>query len=81
MSELKADAAPSSDEPTATVDLNFSEATLFIDWIQQVVGRLGKEASIAAVPMEQKENKSAIESQAAAEWLLRAGFSPVWQDC
>lgn len=49
-SELNADAAPSSDEPIATVDLNFREATLFIDWIQQAVGQLGKEASLAAVP-------------------------------
>ena len=48
--EQHADAAPSSDEPTATVDLNFREATLFIDWIQQAVGQLGKEAALAAVP-------------------------------
>jgi hypothetical protein len=26
--------------------------------------------------MEQKENKSRDQSQAATEWLLRAGFSP-----
>jgi len=45
-----ADAAPSSHEPAATVDLNFREATLFIDWIQQAVGQLGKEAALAAVP-------------------------------
>ncbi len=46
----QADVAPSSTEPSETVDLNFREATLFIDWIQQAVGRLGKEASLAAVP-------------------------------
>ena len=45
-----ADAALSSDESTATVDLNFREASLFIDWIQQAVGQLGKEAALAAVP-------------------------------
>ncbi len=50
-SEMNADAALSSNEPTATVDLNFREATLFIDWIQQAVGQLGKEASLAAVPI------------------------------
>ena len=48
--EPPAEASPSSDEPAATVDLNFREATLFIDWIQQVVGQLGKEASLPAVP-------------------------------
>jgi ABC-type transporter Mla subunit MlaD len=30
--------------------LNFREATLFIDWIQQAVGQLGKDAQLAAVP-------------------------------
>ena len=40
----------SSGEPTATVDLNFREATLFIDWIQQAIGPLGKEPSLPAVP-------------------------------
>jgi len=44
------DAPPSSKEPAPTVDLNFREATLFIDWIQQAIGHLGKEASLAAVP-------------------------------
>jgi peptidoglycan hydrolase CwlO-like protein len=32
------------------VDLNFREATLFIDWIQQAIGPLGKEPSLPAVP-------------------------------
>jgi predicted RNase H-like nuclease (RuvC/YqgF family) len=32
------------------VDLNFREATLFIDWIQQAVGPLGKEAILPPVP-------------------------------
>ena len=45
-----ADASPSSGEPAPTVDLNFREATLFIDWFQQGVGLLGKEASLPAVP-------------------------------
>jgi len=40
----------SSGEPAATVDLNFREATLFIDWIQQAIGPLGKEPSLPAVP-------------------------------
>lgn len=35
----------SSDEPSSSADLNFKEATLFIDWFQQVVGQLGKTAS------------------------------------
>jgi len=48
--ESGTDASPSSDEPSTTVDLNFREATLFIDWIQQAVGSLGKEASLAEVP-------------------------------
>ena len=45
-----AEASSSSSEPASTVDLNFREATLLIDWIQQVVGQLGKEASLTAVP-------------------------------
>lgn len=48
--EPPTDAPPSSNEPAPTVDLNFREATLFIDWIQQAVVHLGKEASLAAVP-------------------------------
>lgn len=48
--ETATDASPSSSEPAATVDLNFREATLFIDWIQQAVGNLGKEASLGEVP-------------------------------
>jgi len=44
------EAASSSGESPAMVDLNFREATLFIDWIQQAVGQLGKEARLAAVP-------------------------------
>ncbi len=43
-------ASSSSGEPTATVDLNFREASLFIDWIQQAIGKLGKEPSLPAVP-------------------------------
>ena len=44
--------APSSSsaEPAATVDLNFREATLFIDWIQQAIVPLGKTPSLPAVP-------------------------------
>jgi hypothetical protein len=36
----------SSAEAAAPVDLNFKEATLFIDWFQQVVAILGKEAAL-----------------------------------
>ncbi len=39
-----------SDKPAANVDLNFREATLFIDWIQQAIAPLGKEPSLPAVP-------------------------------
>jgi uncharacterized Zn finger protein len=49
-SEPRVEDSSSSDDPAATVDLNFREATLFIDWIQQAVGQLGKEARLAAVP-------------------------------
>jgi len=49
-SEPRVEDPSSSDDPAATVDLNFREATLFIDWIQQAVGQLGKEARLAAVP-------------------------------
>ena len=48
--EPPAEASPSSSEPTASVDLNFREATLFIDWIQQAMGPLGKEAILPVVP-------------------------------
>lgn len=48
--ETATDASPSSNEPAATVDLNFREATLFIDWIQQAIGHLGKEATLGEVP-------------------------------
>ena len=48
--EPPAEASSSPGESAATVDLNFREATLFIDWIQQAVGQLGKEASLAATP-------------------------------
>jgi uncharacterized Zn finger protein len=48
--EPVAEASSSSGEPAATVDLNFREATLFIDWIQQAIGPLGKEPSLPAVP-------------------------------
>ena len=48
--EPPAEASSSSGEPAATVDLNFREATLFIDWIQQAIGPLGKEPSLPAVP-------------------------------
>jgi len=47
--EPRAEASPSSSEAAATVDLNFREATLFIDWIQQAVGPLGKEAILPPV--------------------------------
>ncbi len=45
-----AEASPSLDESAATADVNFREATMFIDWVQQVVGRLGNEPSLAEVP-------------------------------
>jgi len=48
--EPSAEASSPLDEPAATVDLNFREATLFIDWIQGVIGRLGKEPSLPVVP-------------------------------
>jgi len=48
--EPPAEASSSSGESAATVDLNFREATLFIDWIQQAIGPLGKEPSLPAVP-------------------------------
>ena len=48
--EPSVEAASSSGESPAMVDVNFREATLFIDWIQQAVGQLGKEARLAAVP-------------------------------
>ncbi len=49
-SEPSSQSSASTDESSSTVDLNFREATLFIDWIQQVVGQLGKEPSLAEVP-------------------------------
>jgi uncharacterized protein YoxC len=49
-SEPRAEVSPSSGEPATTVDLNFREATLFIDWMQPVIGLLGKEAALPAVP-------------------------------
>jgi len=49
-SEPRAEASPPSGESVAVVDLNFREATLFIDWIQQAVGPLGKEATLPVVP-------------------------------
>ena len=45
-----AKASPVSSEPAPSVDLNFREATLFIDWIQSAIGLLGKEASLPTVP-------------------------------
>jgi uncharacterized protein YoxC len=48
--EPPTEASSSSGEPAATVDLNFREATLFIDWIQQAIGPLGKNPSLPAVP-------------------------------
>jgi uncharacterized Zn finger protein len=48
--ESSAKASPASGDPSPTVDLNFREATLFIDWIQTAIGLLGKEASLPAVP-------------------------------
>ena len=44
----KVDAPPP--EPAPTVDLNFREASLFIDWFQQAIGHLGKEVSLPTVP-------------------------------
>lgn len=49
-SEASTKASPSSDESAATVDLNFREATLFIDWVQQSIGQMGKEAPLPVVP-------------------------------
>ena len=48
--ESREEETPSSAKSAATVDLNFREATLFIDWIQQTVGQLGQEAQLAPVP-------------------------------
>ena len=48
--ESPAETSSSSGEPAASVDLNFREATLFIDWIQQAIVPLGKEPSLPAVP-------------------------------
>lgn len=48
--ESSAKASPASSEPASPVDLNFREATLFIDWIQSAIGLLGKEPSLPAVP-------------------------------
>ena len=48
--EASLEEKPSTEESAATVDLNFREATLFIDWIQLAVGALGKEARLAPVP-------------------------------
>jgi len=48
--ESSAKASPAFGEPASPVDLNFREATLFIDWIQSAIGLLGKEASLPAVP-------------------------------
>ena len=51
--------APTTETPRSTVssslstpsaDLNFREATLFIDWMQQAVAHLGKEMSLPDVP-------------------------------
>lgn len=41
----KEEPVSSADEPSSSADLNFKEATLFIDWFQQVVGQLGKASS------------------------------------
>ncbi len=49
-SETSPKAAPAPAEPAETVDLNFREATLFIDWVQQSIRQLGKEAPLPAVP-------------------------------
>ena len=48
--ESHPDPSLSSENSGTSVDLNFREATLFIDWIQQAVGHLGRKASLAAVP-------------------------------
>ncbi len=35
-----------AEEPSSSVELNFREATLFIDWFQQVVNQLGKASTL-----------------------------------
>ncbi len=50
LSQESSSPSASSDNPSPGVDLNFREATLFIEWIQQTVGQLGKESSLAPVP-------------------------------
>ncbi len=45
-----AQAAASPSPQTETVDLNFREATLFIDWIQQAIVGLGQNPSLPPVP-------------------------------
>ncbi len=49
-SKSRVEASTLADASAAGVDLNFREATLFIDWIQQAIGPLGKEPSLPAVP-------------------------------
>jgi uncharacterized protein YoxC len=49
-SEPSTETSSPSGDPAATVDLNFREATLFIDWIQGAIARLGKEPSLPVVP-------------------------------
>ncbi len=49
-SKPRAEASSLSDKSVPVVDLNFREATLFIDWIQQAIVPLGKEPSLPAVP-------------------------------
>lgn len=43
---VKEDPVSSAEESSSSADLNFREATLFIDWFQQVVNQLGKTATL-----------------------------------
>lgn len=49
-SKPSVEASTVSEKSAAAVDLNFREATLFIDWMQQAIAPLGKEPSLPAVP-------------------------------
>ena len=49
-SKPSVEASRSSDTSATMVDLNFREATMFIDWIQQAIAPLGKEPSLPSVP-------------------------------
>ncbi len=49
-SKPSVEASTVSEKSAAAVDLNFREATLFIDWIQQSIALLGKKPTLPAVP-------------------------------